>query len=219
MSVFSRINKSNDLPARIASGSALFCVCVVAILYSPVLFHIIIALVLCGMLSEWYDITKTSNVFLAIGIVTLPIAITSITLVYSMPAGHIVVFIYFALVVVTDTFAMVGGRLIRGPKLASKISPNKTWSGLISGALASATCAYPMHILLNQYVVGFTFEKFALYAAIFAVVEQYSDLFVSIVKRTFGVKDSGSIIPGHGGILDRCDGMILTAPILLWMWA
>ncbi len=109
----------------------------------------------------------------------------------------------------TDTGAYIAGRLVGGPKLAPSISPKKTWSGLMGGMFCSALvmggCATAW---------GFTHANWYFAAGlILAVVAQGGDLFESYVKRRAGVKDSGHIVPGHGGILDRIDGLLMAAPV------
>lgn len=112
-----------------------------------------------------------------------------------------------------DTAAYVVGRSVGGPKLAPRISPNKTWSGLFGG-LAGA--------MLVGLIFGWadgvsTPWRLALVSGGLAVVEQIGDIAESYAKRRFGAKDSGNLIPGHGGLLDRLDGMlaVVTAVALL----
>jgi phosphatidate cytidylyltransferase len=120
-------------------------------------------------------------------------------------------------VVVTDTGAFFAGRLIGGPRLAPRISPKKTWAGLGGAVVAS-------------FALGLVFASFdpsappaatlALAGASLAVIAQTGDLAESWVKRHFGVKDSSGLIPGHGGILDRVDGLVAAAMALaLVQWA
>jgi phosphatidate cytidylyltransferase len=115
----------------------------------------------------------------------------------------------FALLAVwaTDTGAYAAGRLIGGPRLAPRISPKKTWAGLIGGMVASAAAGWAVARGFGADVpsVG------AAIAAVLAVVAQGGDLFESWAKRRYGVKDSGHLIPGHGGILDRVDGLLSAA--------
>lgn len=116
----------------------------------------------------------------------------------------------------TDSCAYFAGRAIGGPKLAPKISPNKTWSGLIGGVAGSAAVmGYMANAFQLKYWVAYIFV-----GAVLAVIAQAGDLFESHVKRRAGVKDSGTIIPGHGGMLDRIDGVLTAAPcfaIFLWL--
>jgi phosphatidate cytidylyltransferase len=105
----------------------------------------------------------------------------------------------------TDIFAYFAGRTIGGPKLAPRISPNKTWAGLIGGVMGAA---------LVGWFAARTFDldaPFHLLGAPMAVLAQLGDLYESWEKRRAGVKDSGSILPGHGGILDRADGLLAVA--------
>ncbi len=109
----------------------------------------------------------------------------------------------------TDTFAYLVGRSVGGPKLAPAISPNKTWSGLIGGIVGSSLISTGLAMILGMPYPW----TFLLIGAVIAIVAQAGDLFESYVKRKAGVKDSGHIIPGHGGLLDRIDGLLTAAPV------
>lgn len=113
----------------------------------------------------------------------------------------------FAVVWSADTLAYVFGRLIGGPKLAPTISPNKTWAGLC-GAIAGGVIA---GAVMGWYSALPTVWPLLVAGGVLAVLEQLGDLFESAAKRRFGVKDFGRIIPGHGGVLDRVDGLIFAA--------
>lgn len=102
-----------------------------------------------------------------------------------------------------DVMAYFFGRIIGGPKLVPRISPKKTWAGMV-GAIVGAVLAS----VLFSYFTQLGFWPLAGVAAGFAVLEQGGDIFESAFKRHFGVKDSGNSIPGHGGVLDRIDGLI-----------
>ena len=109
-----------------------------------------------------------------------------------------------ALVWATDTGAYIAGRGIGGPKLAPRISPNKTWAGLVGGMIAAAAVGVAAAFLVPDVPAWIAVPL----SAVLAVVEQAGDLFESAVKRRFGVKDSSRLIPGHGGVLDRVDGLL-----------
>ena len=113
--------------------------------------------------------------------------------------------------------AMFGGKLVGGPKLASKTSPNKTISGLIIG-VASAIISLNILTLIPAYSLPYMIAKsnvsLSFFALIIGVTAQISDLSISLLKRKFKIKDTGTIIPGHGGALDRFDSIILTAPLI-----
>jgi phosphatidate cytidylyltransferase len=106
-----------------------------------------------------------------------------------------------------DTFAYFAGRLIGGPKLAPVISPRKTWAGLIGAMAGSALAAYLVSNMLGLPSALIL----VLIAAVLAIIEQAGDLFKSAMKRHYGVKDSGRLIPGHGGVIDRVDGLVAVA--------
>ena len=116
-----------------------------------------------------------------------------------------------------DTGAYFVGKSVGGPKMSPKISPNKTWSGLIGGAItAMLMSAIYMIIVENQNVKLFEDVTILLFlSGVLAILSQIGDLAESAVKRKFNIKDSGSIIPGHGGVMDRLDGILFVAPAVV----
>ena len=121
--------------------------------------------------------------------------------------GLLCAFWALALVWATDIGAFFAGRAIGGPKLAPAISPAKTWAGLIGGVLAASALAVVLHMLAGLPL------RLTLATPVLAVVAQLGDLFESALKRRAGVKDSGNLLPGHGGVLDRLDGVVPVAPL------
>ena len=119
-------------------------------------------------------------------------------------AGLAAVVFLFAVVWATDSFAYIFGRLIGGRKLAPSISPGKTWSGAVGGALAAVIIGAGAGRLMGIQA-GFALAVAALFLS---ALSQAGDLFESAVKRRFGAKDSGRLIPGHGGVMDRVDGLV-----------
>lgn len=117
----------------------------------------------------------------------------------------------------SDVFAYLSGRAIGGPKLAPSISPNKTWAGLMGGALGAAAVATLLTSSTVQFHLGgFALEgygavEYAIMGAVLGVCGQVGDLFISIFKRRYGLKDTGAILPGHGGLLDRLDALLFDA--------
>jgi len=115
----------------------------------------------------------------------------------------------FAVVWMSDIGGYAAGRLIGGPRLAPRVSPNKTWAGAVGAILFSLATAAVL-----ARAVGVAAEPALAIAALLSVATQTGDLFESWLKRRFGVKDSGTLIPGHGGVLDRIDGLLFAAPVL-----
>lgn len=107
----------------------------------------------------------------------------------------------------SDTGAYVAGRAIGGPKLWPRVSPKKTWSGFVGGTLAGVVTAVIVALVAGVAVTA----TLVVIAALLAVVSAGGDLFESALKRRYGVKDSSAIIPGHGGLMDRVDGLTAAA--------
>lgn len=122
----------------------------------------------------------------------------------------------FAIVWTTDSAAYVAGRSLGGPKLAPRISPKKTWSGLIGG-MTAAIIASGIFALAIDSAAALTLMVMA---GLLALVAQLGDLGESALKRYFDIKDSSGLIPGHGGVLDRIDGLIfvaVAAALIAWI--
>ena len=125
-------------------------------------------------------------------------------------AGRVNVLLMMLVVWASDVGAYAAGRLIGGPPLAPRISPKKTWAGAVGGLVAAVLIAEAAAGLVG----GASFSgRIALIAALLGIAAQAGDLFESFMKRRFGVKDSSRIIPGHGGLLDRLDGVLAAAPV------
>lgn len=121
--------------------------------------------------------------------------------------GFAAVLFLFVIVWLTDITAYFVGRTVGGPKLMPGVSPNKTWSGAIGGTLVGVAGGL---LLAHQFVVGSLLATGAVALAL-SVVSQAGDLLESAIKRRFHVKDSSSLIPGHGGLMDRLDGFLPAA--------
>ncbi len=136
------------------------------------------------------------------------------SLILARMAGLNKVFFALCLVWATDIGAYLIGRQIGRRKLLPKVSPNKTVEGFVGGILSAVVVAIIFLIFDKSLLAGYSFGMMLLLVVIFSIFSQFGDLVESAIKRHFGVKDSGKIIPGHGGILDRFDGMIFVFPIM-----
>ena len=133
-----------------------------------------------------------------------PIALVSLR---DAPAGSWLILYLFAVVWTTDIAAFFAGRAIGGPKLWERVSPKKTWSGAIGGTLGAVVAG----LLVAHFAGAARLGPVLGVTIVLSIASQAGDLFESALKRRFGVKDSGRLIPGHGGILDRVDGLVAAA--------
>jgi phosphatidate cytidylyltransferase len=124
--------------------------------------------------------------------------------------GFAAILFLFAVVWATDIFAYFNGRALGGPKLAPRFSPNKTWSGAIGGAAAGVAAG----VACAAFITPAGGVPIPLVALLLSVIAQVGDLGESWVKRKFHVKDSSQLIPGHGGVMDRVDGLVAAAALL-----
>jgi phosphatidate cytidylyltransferase len=158
----------------------------------------------------------TRNLWLASGAIYVGLPITALLWLRMQEDGLLLAFWALSLVWATDIGAYFAGRSFGGPKVAPKISPNKTWSGLLGGMAG----AFLLGWMLASYTTLPT--HLALASPALALIAQAGDFFESWMKRRAGVKDSGALIPGHGGVLDRLDGVVTALPVaalLIWFWA
>jgi phosphatidate cytidylyltransferase len=145
---------------------------------------------------------------LSLGWGFLYIALPSFALLVLSWAWFELVFWLMLVTWATDIFAYFAGRSIGGPKLAPKISPNKTWAGLIGGMAGAAVVG---GLAAWQFGIAAEMPDFYWLGAAMGLLAQLGDLYESRVKRRLGVKDSSALLPGHGGVLDRLDGLLPVA--------
>lgn len=151
-----------------------------------------------------------NRILAAFGIVYISVAaIAAQWLRVTHDDGLLMIMWLFFLVWATDTGAYVFGKVIGGPKLAPRFSPKKTWAGLVGGML----CAALIGGLITYFSGDAILVSIVLASAALAVIAQIGDLGESALKRHFRVKDSSNLIPGHGGLLDRADGMLSVFPV------
>jgi phosphatidate cytidylyltransferase len=150
----------------------------------------------------------TRNPRLAGGILYVALPVLALMVLRETPGqGLLLTFWAMALVWACDSGAYFAGRAIGGPKLAPQISPNKTWAGFVGGVVTAGVFAGVLVALFELPLV------LAVATPFLAVLAQLGDLYESNLKRRAGVKDSGNLLPGHGGVLDRLDGLVAVAPV------
>ena len=185
--------------------------------YKYDLFQSIAVIILGSVLVVFAAITlkkKDRLIWAWIGPFCIGLPVLSLLMLRGIPdMGFAVTLGLFLVIWATDIGAYFSGKTIGGPKIAPAISPNKTWAGLIGGIISAMIVAY----LVNRYLVDGQVATIWILGlgAICAILAQMGDFAESAWKRHFGIKDASNLIPGHGGVMDRLDGVFLTAPVLM----
>ena len=158
---------------------------------------------------------KKKNEYKIFGISFLLLSFYSVYLIRDQ--GLFEFLMILTICIATDIGGYVFGKLFKGPKLI-RISPNKTYSGVIGGFLMSIVAAYMLHGNLNGYFLEsqnlFDDQYFIFVVFLVSSVSQIGDLIISFFKRVSNIKNTGNLFPGHGGLLDRIDGMIFVFPFV-----
>ncbi|WP_293879862.1 phosphatidate cytidylyltransferase [Sphingomonas sp.] len=215
----------SDLLTRTLSGLAMIAVAFAAFWLGGYFFLTFVTLIAVGVLWEWWGLSRRIAarridriVWMIAGIVYVGLSCAMFAASYFMGEQALLPAVFAVLLVAaTDIGAYFVGRTVGGPKLWPRISPNKTWSGLGGGMIASA--GVTLLLAPSNPANGMLYLVF--FGCVVAIVAQAGDLFESRMKRLAGVKDSGSLIPGHGGLFDRLDGLLAVqfAQALLMIFA
>jgi len=221
--------KTSDLPVRVTSAVVMLAIAAGAFLAGGVWLRGFIILVAIGCYAEFARLVWRATGDLAARIVGLAAGLLYIGAAAAVleGAGQFLLILMIGVTIFTDTGAYFSGRAIGGPKIAPAISPSKTWAGLFGGMAASALWVVLWAAYLNEPLgglgprfslgLGLSAGNVLLLAALgagLAVVAQAGDFFESWLKRKAGVKDSSRLIPGHGGIFDRIDGLLAVAIVV-----
>ena len=202
---------SDEFFKRVLSSIILFPVVISIIIYSSILLNLLIMICFCLVLYEWHMISKTKKYYF-LGIFFLILSFYTIYKFKDLNNNYINFLFILLICISTDIGGYIFGKIFKGPKLTS-ISPNKTFSGAIGSYLLSLVFIIIFFQILSffNYKTSFSYEIFLL-AIIISTISQIGDILISYFKRISNVKDTGNIIPGHGGLLDRVDGMIFAYP-------
>ncbi|MBU6269076.1 MAG: phosphatidate cytidylyltransferase [Sphingomonadales bacterium] len=198
-----------DLGVRAASAVVMAAVAGAALWYGGIAWAALVVLVGVGVGYEWTKLVLAFSpsaagraVWLLVGLGYVGLAAMTLVALRNPLFGMRPIVSVIVTVIGIDVGAYLAGRVIGGPKIAPSISPSKTWAGL-AGAILAAT------LLMVQF---WRHEwAYALVGPVMAIVAQAGDFFESWMKRRAGVKDSGALIPGHGGLFDRVDGLLAVA--------
>jgi phosphatidate cytidylyltransferase len=189
------------LAERVAIGGLALAVAALFALHNSVLGAI--AVLVLGTIAVGWLAGRRDGIWAAEGALYAGALVASAVLLRISPSfGFAAILWLFAVVWGTDVAAYFAGRLIGGPRLWPNVSPGKTWSGAIVGAVGGAVLGLMLAGWTNRLVALFWLGLAA------AIVSELGDLFESALKRRFGVKDSSGLIPGHGGLMDRLDGFV-----------
>lgn len=165
--------------------------------------------------SRWEGVSKTAPMGF---FVLMPIWMALVQLKYLEPQGYLVL-ILVALVSIADIGAFFTGRAWGRAKLAPKLSPGKTWAGFWGGLASSFALALLLLFPLQLSVESLSLLRILVFLVVVLIVAVFSvlgDLFESMLKRSQGLKDSGKVLPGHGGVLDRIDSLTSAAPVFVF---
>jgi phosphatidate cytidylyltransferase len=204
-----------DLRLRVASAVVLGPLALACVWFGGIPWLAIVVVAGLGTCWEWVQMARREAGALWSGLVYVLLSILALGwLRMDATAGRTMVLFLLFVVWSSDIGAYIAGRMIGGKKLAPSISPGKTWSGAGGGLIAAMLVGLVGAMLWRGPVMPAIFA-----AAALGIASQLGDLLESAAKRRFGVKDSGKLIPGHGGLLDRLDGLMAAALLAGgWIW-
>lgn len=179
---------------------------VVALLYAAV---IMIRMIYTLYSREEHPVNSLAYTFLAIVYIALPLVLAATMSEHSM---RYLLLLVFVMIWINDTGAFLTGTAFGRHRLFERLSPKKSWEGFFGGLVFSAATGFVAALVLPQYLTLLNPLGGALLGVTVSVLATWGDLFESLLKRTAGVKDSGHIMPGHGGILDRIDSFLFVIP-------
>lgn len=216
--------QNSDLGVRTVSAVVMLAISGGALWAGGLLWAVFVMLVAMGLLWEWRRLVSRyeknpvrRGLWNTGGVIYIGVAAAMLLFLRSELFGAGAVLCVLGMVIATDVGAYFAGRAIGGPKIAPAISPSKTWAGL-GGGIVGASLAYAAYGQLTGELAATGATDAIMVSlgtgAITAVVAQSGDFFESWMKRRAGVKDSGHLIPGHGGLFDRVDGLLAVLFVL-----
>lgn len=172
------------------------------------------------MLFSNRQVRITDIAMLIMGLIYIPFLLSNLLFIKRLEFGSIMVWLVFVGSFVTDSGAYFAGTLLGKHKLCPSISPKKTVEGAVGGVVVCGLGFLLFALIVNLFFGGFLYGMRMSYGITFvlgvivSVMAQVGDLTASLIKRQFGIKDFGNLFPGHGGMLDRCDSIVLAAPTI-----
>ena len=201
----------DELFKRVLSSIILFPVVISIIIHDSLLLDLLLIICFCLVVYEWHMLSKKKK-YHFLGIFFLFLSFYTIYKFKNLNSNYINFLFILLICISTDIGGYIFGKIFKGPKLTT-ISPNKTFSGVIGAYLLSLIFIIIFFQILSfyNYKNSFSYEILLL-VIIISTASQLGDILISYFKRNSNVKDTGNIIPGHGGLLDRVDGMIFAYP-------
>ena len=205
-----RMGRWGDLRLRVLSGVILAPLALICIWVGGIAFALLMLVATVGMAFEWLRMVRAGSggtASLLLGLAYILLAAAGLFWLRADPvAGRANLVFLLVLVWASDIGAYIVGRAVGGPRLAPRISPGKTVSGAVGGLAAAVLVGLVAAIPWSAFP-----WRAGMLSGLLGVIAQAGDLLESFVKRHFGVKDSGRLIPGHGGLLDRVDALLAVA--------
>lgn len=178
----------------------------------PIAFYLILRTIAQLYRPQQNAVHSLERSFFSLGYVALPVALLNCVMSITAPRLLLGIFMFIWLY---DTGAYCFGMLFGRHRLFERVSPKKSWEGVIGGIVACLAGAWVTHNWFDEFFQVPDLTTWIGLSLVVAVFATFGDLVESLIKRTVGVKDSGNILPGHGGILDRIDSLLLVAPAVL----
>ena len=183
-------------------------------LYAP-LAYLFMFLLFVIMLAQHKTVSVTDAAMVIFSVIYIPYFLTNLLYIRELEHGRILLWIPFIGAFLTDTCAYFAGVFLGKHKLCPEISPKKTIEGSVGGILGCMVACMLYGLLMKEaWGLDVNYINLAILGFAMSIVSQIGDLSASIIKRKFGIKDYGSLFPGHGGILDRLDSVIMIAPLV-----
>ncbi|MDM8334810.1 phosphatidate cytidylyltransferase [Wolbachia pipientis] len=200
----------NNFIVRVLSSIVILLIFSFATYFSDLSFYLLIFSIAVLSSFEWYNLTQGNRILYVFALLLIALPNASLIYLYNLPQGKYALVWLILTIWSIDITAYLFGKNFGRAKICPIVSPGKTWLGILGAILAGIVCTIFGSMFLGLFPIFYSpIVGFAI-----AILAQLGDLTESLIKRAYNVKDSGNIIPGHGGILDRMDSFIFTAPLI-----
>lgn len=199
----------NNFMVRILSSIVILLIFSFATYFSDLSFYLLIFSIAVLSSFEWYNLTQGNRILYIFALLLIALPNASLICLYNLPQGKYALVLLILTIWSIDIAAYFFGKNFGKTTICPIISPGKTWLGLFGAVLAGIVCTIFGSIFLSLFPIFYS----PIIGLIVAILAQLGDFTESLIKRVYNVKDSRGIIPGHGGVLDRMDSFIFTAPL------